>query len=57
MVKNNQNGQKWSKLSKNGQKRENGLKWSKMVQNGPKWSRIQFFFSGKYEKFLKKQLF
>ena len=45
MVKNDQNGQKWSKspkmvkIAKNGQ---NGLKWSKMVQNGPKWSKMVF---------------
>ena len=30
------NGQKWSKMVKNGQNGQNGLKWSKMVKNGSK---------------------
>ena len=43
-----QNGQRWSKMVKNGQKGQNGQKWStwpKMVkmakngQNGLKWSK------------------
>ena len=55
MVKNDQNGQKWSKspkmvkIAKNGQNCKNGQKWSKMVkkmveiakncQNCEKWSK------------------
>ena len=32
MVKIFQNGPKWFKVMKNGQKGQNGLKWSKMVK-------------------------
>ena len=35
-----ENGQKWSKMVKNGQNGQNGLKWSKMVPNGPKWFKM-----------------
>ena len=46
MVKNGQNRQKWSKLTKMvkiakmvniAKNDQNGLKWSKMVPNDPKW--------------------
>ena len=40
MVKNGQNGQKWSKSPKMVKIAKNGPKWSKMVPNGSKWSQM-----------------